>query len=195
MKAILTILGVFYFASAGAGVFKCTDGSGKTVYRAAPCAPGQGNVQINVKTGTSTDLDEEKRQSDLKEQGQQSKLEQEKLEQQMEEQKQVKLKQEAKDESAKNQFLIKNNPKLYSPFAIPPYNPDGLPALVKTFQNRLPDIERLRRAAAEKALAGNRCGRVEATELNLKSTRESLVFLVDCSSAAKFYFTEQELKQ
>lgn len=195
MKLILAILGVFYFASADAGVYKCTDDSGKTVYRAAPCAPGQGNLQINLKTGTTTDLDEEKRQDELKEQGQQAKLDQEKLEQQIEEQKWVKLKQEAKDESAKNQFLIKNNPKSYSPFAIPPYNPDDLPALVKTFQNRLPEIERMRRIAAEKALASNRCGRVEADELNIKSTKEALVFLIDCSSASKFYFTEQELKQ
>jgi hypothetical protein len=195
MKLILTILGVFYFASAGAGVYKCTDGSGKTVYRAAPCAPGQGNIQINLKTGTITDLDEEKRQAELKGKDQLAKMDQEKLEQQLEEQKLAKLKQEAKDESAKNQFLIKNNPKLYSPFAIPPYNPDDLPALVKTFQNKLPEIERLRRTAAEKALSSNRCGRVEAAELNIKSTRESLVFLVDCSSAGKFYFTEQELKQ
>ncbi|MGZ8187513.1 MAG: DUF4124 domain-containing protein [Methylosarcina sp.] len=195
MKLISIILGIFYVASANAGVYKCTNGSGKTVYRAAPCAPGQGNIQINIKTGTSTNLDEEKNQAKLKDKEQQAKTDQEKLAQQIEEQKQAKLKQDAKDESAKNQFLIKNNPKSFSPFAIPPYNPDDLPALVNAYQNRLPEIERLRRAAAEKALASNQCGRVESAELNIKSTREALVFLIDCSSARKFYFTEQELKQ
>ncbi|MGZ8215353.1 MAG: DUF4124 domain-containing protein [Methylosarcina sp.] len=195
MKLISIILGIFYVTSANAGVYKCTNSSGKTVYRAAPCAPGQGNIQINIKTGTSTNLDEEKNQAKLKDKEQQAKTDQEKLAQQIEEQKQAKLKQDAKDESAKNQFLIKNNPKSFSPFAIPPYNPDDLPALVNAYQNRLPEIERLRRAAAEKALASNQCGRVESAELNIKSTREALVFLIDCSSARKFYFTEQELKQ
>jgi hypothetical protein len=195
MKLISIILGIFYVTTANAGVYKCTNGSGKTVYRAAPCAPGQGNIQINIKTGTSTNLDEEKNLAELKDKEQQAKTDQEKLAQQIEEQKQAKLKQDAKDESAKNQFLIKNNPKSFSPFAIPPYNPDDLPALVNAYQNRLPEIERLRRAAAEKALASNQCGRVESAELNIKSTREALVFLIDCSSARKFYFTEQELKQ
>jgi len=65
---------------------------------------------------------------------------------------------------------------------------------VQNFSARLPDIERFRRLAAEKALATNQCGRVEAAELNSKSTDDALVFLVDCSSAKKYYFSEQELK-
>lgn len=195
MKLTLIILGILFSASTQAGVFKCTDSSGKTVYRSSPCLPGQGNIQINIKTGTSTDLGNEKKLADFKDKEQQEKLEHEKLEQQMMEQKLIKLKQDAKDESAKNQFLIKNNPKKFSPFAIPPYDPDELPALVQNYQNRLPDIERLRRSGAEKALASNQCGRVESVELNIKSTSEALVFLIDCSSAKKFYFTEHELKQ
>lgn len=187
------ILGIIFSAFANAGVYKCTDGYGKTVYRANPCAPGQGIIQINIKTGTTTDLTEEQKLSDLKDKEAQAKLEEEKLKQQQLEQKLAKIKQDAKDESAKNQFLIKNNPKTFSPFAIPPYKPDELPALVKNYQDRLPDIERMRRISAEKALASNQCGRVESVELNIKSTNEALVFLIDCSSAKKFYFTEQEL--
>jgi hypothetical protein len=193
MKFTLIILGIIFSVTATAGVYKCTDGSGKTVYRANPCTPGQGNIQINIKTGTTTNLSEEQKKLELKDKEQQAEREQEKLEQQKLEQKQAKLKQDAKDESAKTQFLIKSNPKTFSPFAIPPYSPDELPALVKNYPDRLPDIERLRRVAAEKALAGNQCGRVEYVELNIKSTIEALVFLVDCSSAKKFYFTEQEL--
>lgn len=193
MKFTIMILGIIFSASANAGVYKCTDSSGKTVYQASPCAPGQGNIQINIKTGTTTNLTEEQNQVELKDKEQQEKLEEEMLEQQKLEQKQAKLKQDAKNESAKNQFLIKNNPQTFAPFAIPPYNPDKLPALVLNYQNRLPDIERLRRVAAEKALASNQCGRVEFVELNIKSTYNALVFLADCSSAKKFYFTEQEL--
>lgn len=194
MKSLILTIALLGTAVVQAGVFKCTDSTGKTVYRAHPCAPGQGNIQINVKTGTSTSLDDEVVQSGLKGQEAQAKLDQEKLEQQMEEERQAKLMQAARDESAKNQFLIKNNPKKYSPFAIPPYNPEELPLLVKNFQDRLPEIEQLRRVASEKALTGNQCGRVEASELNIKSTDDALVFLVDCSSGKKFYYTEQELK-
>ena len=107
--------------------------------------------------------------------------------------KQQDLKQSAINENAKNQFLVKNNPKTFSAFAIPPYNPDNLPPLIKKFENRLADIERMRREAAEKTLATGECGRVESVELNQKSTRDSLVILVDCSTSKKFYINEQEL--
>jgi hypothetical protein len=51
----------------------------------------------------------------------------------------------------------------------------------------------MRRQAAEKALATGQCERVEAAELNLKSSKAALVFLIDCSSGKHFYYTEQEL--
>ncbi|MGR8978642.1 MAG: DUF4124 domain-containing protein [Gammaproteobacteria bacterium] len=193
MKANLLVLGILFSASAFADVYKCTDGSGKTIYRAAPCAPGQENVQINISTGSSTNLTEEQRLADLKDEEQQMKREQEKLERQQLEERQTKLKQEARDENSKTRFLIKNNLQKYSPFAIPPYNPDDLPVLVMNFRNRLPEIERLRRIAAEKALAAHQCSRVESSELTIESTPKSLVFGVGCSNSTTFYFTEQEL--
>ena len=106
MKITLMILSIIFSATATAGVYKCTDSAGKTVYRANPCAPGHGNIQINIKTGTTTDLTEEQKKLELIGKEQQTKLEQEKLDQQQREQKQAKLKQDAKDESAKTQFLI-----------------------------------------------------------------------------------------
>ena len=193
MKFDFVIWVILFSASAAADVYKCTDDSGKTIYGAHPCAPGQENVQINIKSGSSTNLTEEQRLAELKEKEQQSKLGQEKLEQQKLEEKLAKLKQDAKDESAKTQFVIKNNPLKYTPFAIPPYNPDDLPVVVSNFRNRLPEIERFRRIAAEKALATDQCGRVEASNLTSQSTAKALVFSVDCRSSAKFYFTEQEL--
>jgi hypothetical protein len=193
MRLILLILGSLFSACAYAGVYKCTDVDGTPAYRSKPCAAGQSNVEINIKTGSSTNLDDKRNQQALAQKEQQTTLEQQKLEQEKLLQKEAQLKQQAINESAKNQFLIKNNPEKFSAFAIPPYAPEQLPALVKNYPARLADIERLRRHAAEKALATGQCSRVEATELNIKSTREALVFLVDCSSAKHFYFTEQEL--
>lgn len=193
MKFTLLILGLLFSIPLSAGVYKCTDAKGNKIYRAIPCAEGQSNLQLNVKTGTSTDLVAKEQESALSQQEQEAKEAQKKLEEEQRLQKLAQFKQSASEESAKNQFLIKNNPDKYSPYAIPPYKYDDLSPLVKNFQGRLPDIERLRRQAAEKALATSQCGRVESVELSEKSTKEKLVILVDCSSAKKFYLSEQEL--
>lgn len=176
-----------------AGVYKCTDANGNKTYRSKPCVEGQSNVELNVKTGSGTDLNQQEKQKALSQQEQETQESQKKLEGEQLLQKQAQLKQSALDESAKNQFLIKNNPQKFSAFAIPPYKFDDLPPLVKIYQSRLPDIERFRRQAAERSLATGQCGRVESVELNQKSTKDALVILVDCSSSKKFYVTEQEL--
>lgn len=189
MRITLLILGSLFSAYTFAGIYKCTDTNGKTDYQSKQCDLEQKTVQINVKTGSSTDgLDQEKQKQALAQKEQDEKLEQEQLLK-----KQTQLKQAATSESAKNQFLIKNNPQKYSAFSIPPYDPDQLPELVKNHYTRLPDIERLRGQAAEKALASGQCTRVEASELHSKSTKKALVFSVSCSSGKSFYFTEQEL--
>jgi hypothetical protein len=189
MRFTLVFLGILFSAHASAGVYKCTGADGKTAYQSKPCVEGQRNIELNVKTGGSTDLDEQQKQQ-LE---QQKKLDQDKLEQERLKQRQAQLKLAAANESAKNQFLIKNNPKKFSAYAIPPYQSDQLPDVVKNHQNRLPDIERFRRQAAEQALATGTCSRVEASELNARSTQDALVFLINCSSGKSFYFTEQEL--
>jgi hypothetical protein len=189
MRIALLILGSFFSACTFAEIYKCTGVNGKTDYQAKPCAPEHKAVQINVKTGGSNDgQDLEKQKQVLA----QKELD-EKLEQDQAAKKRTKLKQDAMSESAKNQFLIKNNPEKFSAFSIPPYDPDQLPELVKSFYAKLPDIERLRGQAAEKALASGKCTRVEASELHNKSTKQSLIFSVDCSSGKNFHFTEQEL--
>ena len=66
---------------------------------------------------------------------------------------------------------LKNNPDKFSAYAIPPYTPGKLSALVKAHQSRLADIERLRRLAAAKALATDNCIRVESVELHSKSSQ------------------------
>jgi len=189
MRITLLILGSLFSACTFAGIYKCTDVNGKTDYQSKPCDLEQKTLQINVKTGSSTDgQDQEKQNQALAQKEQDEKLVQEQLLK-----KQTQLKQAATSESAKNQFLIKNNPQKYSAFSIPPYDPDQLPELVKSFYAKLPDIERLRGQAAEKALASGLCTRVEASELHSKSTKNALVFSVSCSSGKSFYFTEQEL--
>lgn len=193
MRFTLIILGCLFSACVSAGVYKCTDANGDTEYRSSPCTPGRSNIEINVKTGSSTDLDEQENQQILEQKKQQAALEQQKLEEQQLLKKQADINKEAIDESAKSQILIKNNPDKFSAYAFPLYTPGKLPELVRSFQARLPEIERLRRQAAETALASGQCIRVESAELNSKSSKDTLVFLIDCSSAKKFYFTEQEL--
>ena len=193
MRFTLLILGSLFSACASAGIYKCTDANGNTEYRSSPCETGHSNVEINIKTGTSTNLDDKNNQQALAQKEQQAALEKQKLEQEQLLKKQANTNREAINESAKNQFLIKNNPDKFSAYAIPPYVPEKLPDLVKTYQDRLPEIERLRRQAAEKALASDQCIRVESVELNSKSTKDALMFLINCSSGKSFYFKEQEL--
>jgi Domain of unknown function (DUF4124) len=193
MKFTLLVLGLLVSMQLSAGVYKCTDANGKKIYRSVPCVEGQKKVELNVKTGGSTDLNEVENQQALTQQEQEAKEALKKQEEEQAAQKLAQLKQNAMDESAKNQFLIKNNPQKFSPFAIPPYKFDDLPPLVKTYQSKLPEIEHMRRQAAEKSLATGQCGRVESVELSEKSTADGLVILVDCSSAKKFYVSEQEL--
>lgn len=189
MRIALLILGSLFSTCTFAQIYKCTDANGKTDYQSKPCDPEDKTAQINIKTGGTVDVpDQEKQNQALAQQQLDEKLEQEQLLK-----KQAQLKQDTLSESAKNQFLIKNNPEKFSAFSIPPYDPDHLPELINSYRNRLPDIERLRRVAAEKALATALCTRVEASELHSKSTKKSLVFLVSCSSGKSFYFTEQEL--
>jgi hypothetical protein len=189
MRIALLILGSLFSTCTVAGIYKCTDVNGKTDYQSKPCDQAHKTIEINVKTGSTNDKQDQEKQKQALAQKEQD----EKLEQEQQLKKQNQHKQDAKNASAKNQFLIKNNPEKFSAFSIPPYDPDQLSELVKNFYARLPDIERLRGQAAEKALASGQCTRVEASELHSKSSKKSLVFSVDCSSGKNFHFTEQEL--
>ena len=193
MRLKLLILGSLFSAFAYADIYKCTDANGKTGYRSSPCETEHGNVKLNIKTGTYTPADGTDNQPDLVQKEQQAALEKQKLEQEQLQKKQANINKEAIIESAKNQFLIKNNSDKFSPYAIPPYVPEKLPDLVKLYQTRLADIERLRRQAAEKALVSGQCIRVESVELESKSTKDALMIVINCSSGKSFYFKEQEL--
>ena len=195
MKSIQSVVvvmgGLFFSSSIFAGVYKCSDGLGNTSYQANPCAEENTAVEINVKTGGATDLSikEKKKEIDAEFKKQQEDKNQKLIELE------VKRKKDAAEQSALNQQLIKDNPIQYSAFAIPPYRSEKLPVLVKTYEMRLPEIEKFRRFAAKKALGTGECVRVESDELSVKSSSEQLVFSVDCSSAKTFYFNEKELSE
>jgi len=195
MKKLFFVFALCLSADSWAGVYKCTDTNGHTNYQAAPCTVEHKAVQMNTKTGSSVDLNavesQKAAEADLKNQ--------QTLQEQAERQAKLdaieKIKQDAREQSAETQALIKQSPQQFSAFAIPPYDPEKLSALVKPFASRLPDIEKFRRLAAQKALAGGECQRIEADELTAKSKADQLTFLINCSSGKTFLYNEADLNQ
>ena len=197
MKKIIfiLILSLGAVVESRAGIYKCTDTSGHTNYQAAPCTEDHKAVEINTKTGNKVDLNTLQQQKIQQEELQMQQL----SEQQAAEQARLtaieQRKQAARAESDLTQTLIKQNPTQYSAFAIPPYWSEKLPAQVKPFEERLPEIEKFRRLAAQKALATGQCQRVEADELDGKSSKAQLVFMITCSSDSNFVYNESELSE
>lgn len=172
-----------------ASVYKCTDEQGKTAYQSTPCAKEKQGLKIDINTGQSIDLSVKLKQ-------QQAEIElkkQQEIEKQQNISKELQRQKDATEQSAINQKLIKDNPIQYTAFAIPPYLHDKLLPLVKPFASRLPEIEKFRRLAAQKALATGECHRVESDQLSIQSKIDHLVFSIDCSSAKNFVFNEKEL--
>lgn len=190
VQSVVVMLATSLFSGASfSGVYKCTDDQGNTAYQSSPCAQEKNALEIDIKTGGLTDLSLQLKQK---------KQEQEEQKQQEAEEK-AKIEREAKrkidlaEQSKINQQLIKNNPIQYTAFAIPPYTAENLPTLVKQYEERLPEIEKSRRLAAQKALSTGECKRVESADLSVKSKPKQLVFSIDCSSSKTFYFNEAEL--
>ncbi len=179
----------FFSAQSFAGVYKCTDKAGRTAYQSKPCADESNGLKIDIKTGGSTDLGSKLRQQ---ERDRQLKQQQEKQRQQAKARESERIS-EANRQSAINQKLVRDNPVQYTAFAIPPYKHDQLSELIKPFAERLPEIERFRRIAAQKALATGDCKRVESNQLSIQSQPDKLIITVDCSSAKTFQFSEQQL--
>lgn len=191
MNILALILGIFFSTTSFAEIYKCTNANGKTNYQERPCDSSFKTTQLHFKTGnSSSEIDIDAQQQELTDKEAIEKLEEEKQLKKL-----TQLKQDAMAESAKNQFLVKNNPEKFSIYSIPPYDFDQLSPLVQNYQSRLPDVEKLRRYAAEKALESDHCNRVEASELEEKSNKKSLFFAVSCSSGKIFQFSEQELIQ
>jgi hypothetical protein len=81
-----------------------------------------------------------------------------------------------------------------SDYALSPYTAAQYPKLFAAFGSRINDVERLRRAAAEKAAASPTCDRVEIVELSQeRSSLSDLNYFVDCANTTRFRFSETEL--
>lgn len=193
MKNIVFVFALCLALPSWAGVYKCTDAEGHTHYQASPCAEVAQAIQINPKTGGSVDITAEEQQKAVDAEQQKQQEQQRLAEEQARLAAIAERKERARAESQLTQALIKQNPLQFSAYAIPAYDPDKLEGLAKQFETRLPDIEKFRRLAAQKALTSGQCGRVEADELNNRSKADALVFLINCSSGDSFYFNETEL--
>ncbi|MDX8130349.1 DUF4124 domain-containing protein [Methylomonas sp. OY6] len=195
MKNLFFVFALCLSADSWAGVFKCTDASGHTNYQSSPCTVEHKAVQMNTKTGSSVDLNALERQQAAEAELKKQQSAQEQAEQQAKLDAIAKNKQDARVQSEMTQTLIKQNPMQFSAFAIPPYDPEKLPAQVKPFETRLPEVEKFRRLAAQKALASGECQRIETDELTGKSKPDQLNFLINCSSGKTFLFNEADLVQ
>ncbi len=189
MRLALCLLTLLFSSYTFAGVYKCIDNNDRITYQNQPCAEQALASEIDLTSGANISLEEERRRIQLA----REKREQEEIAQRKIAEQQARLLQESIAETRINQQFIKDHPKQFSAFAIPPYTEGDRPALVEDFQARLPEIERLRRKAALYVLDGGNCGRVEASELNSRSSSDNLVFLVDCSSGLQTYVEEKQL--
>ena len=195
MNIRLLILGACLSSNLWAGVYKCTDATGHHFYQSSPCTEDLGAVQMNPKTGSSRDVTAQEMQDAEQAERKQRQLAEEQAQREAELAAIQQRNQQAKTEYELTQSMIRQNSAQFSAYAIPFYDPEALPAIIKHYESRLVDIERFRRLAAQKALATGQCQRVEADELSPKSTHEALVFMIDCSSGVTFYFEEAELKE
>lgn len=195
MKNLFFVFALCMSVDSWAGVFKCTDATGHTNYQSSPCTVEHKAVQMNTKTGSSVDLNALERQQAAEAELKKQQSAQEQAEQQAKLDAIAKNKQDARLQSETTQTLIKQNPMQFSAFAIPPYDPEKLPAQVKPFETRLPDVEKFRRLAAQKALASGECQRIETDELTGKSKPDQLNFLISCSSGKTYLFNEADLAQ
>jgi hypothetical protein len=186
-------MGLFLSAGSWAEVFKCADSTGHIHYQSQPCKEEHKALQLNPKTGSSLDLNEQERQKAINaEQRKQQEL-QRLAEENAKMEVASQIKEQARAESKLTQTMVKQNPLQFSAYAIPAYDPDKLPDYVKPFGDKLPDIEKYRRLAAQKALATGKCQRVESDELTNRSKPDALIFLINCSSGANLYFNQTEL--
>ncbi len=193
MKLIVLISSFLFAGFANAGVYKCIDSEGKKSYQNSPCKQNASAAELNLATGGEVAIDEKRKQEILLQQRkaeEKARLEAKKRQEQQLKQQRIAA---IEEENKKNLEIIKNNPGKFTAFAIPPYTLEDHPSLIDDFIERLPEILKFRRLAAKKALFSGKCDRVEASELNLRSTKKNMVFLVECSNTRRIYLNETEL--
>lgn len=89
---------------------------------------------------------------------------------------------------------LENYERRIASYAIDKYTSKGYPKLVAKYRSRLPEIESLRRTAAEMAIDSGKCDVVENVQLSDQSQTKSLVFFLDCKNQSRIYLTETEIQ-
>ena len=79
--------------------------------------------------------------------------------------------------------------------ALSPYTQKSYPKITAMFGSRLPEIEALRRKAAEIAVDSGKCDFVLMSELSDKSTLNHLHFWIDCKNKQRIYLDEFQIKK
>ena len=83
---------------------------------------------------------------------------------------------------------------IISEYALTPYTQGQYPKLFEAFGSRISDIERFRRAAAEKVASSSTCDRIDVVEVSQeRSSLADLHFFLDCGNGTRFRFSESEL--
>ncbi len=191
MRFLVTLLVIGSLSTAvNAQVYKCTDPEVRKVqYRDDNCPNGHKTEVIDVATGAVREKQNSPAPELIRLQQEQLAL-QKAAEEQAEK---LRFLQAIKSESDTNLALLKSRSHQFSAMAIRPYQYDQLDSWQQPYQQRLPDIERMRRLAALKVLEQGQCQRVEASELSRSSRQDNLVFTVSCSNQPEILLTEQEL--
>lgn len=78
-------------------------------------------------------------------------------------------------------------------YVLSPYTPSDYPVVFEKYGSRIADLERFRRAAAEKAAGSPSCDKVAVAEVSDRGSINDLQFFVDCENATRFRFSETEL--
>lgn len=80
------------------------------------------------------------------------------------------------------------------PYAIDTYSQAQYPKLYSQFRHKLPEIEKLRRMAAEQVVDQNKCDYIENVQLTMDSKSNKLRFFIDCEDGNRIYLTEADIK-
>lgn len=89
-----------------------------------------------------------------------------------------------------------NYAKRITPSALMSYTKDQYPKLFRKYGKRIPEIEKLRRTAAEQVIDSDKCDYVDLAEVSQDSSPVNNVrFFIDCKNGNRFYRTEQEIKK
>lgn len=80
-------------------------------------------------------------------------------------------------------------------YVLSPYTEESYPKTFAKYGNRMPELERFRKLAAEIAATNPECDKVIASEVSDRGTYSDMQFFVDCENMKRYRFSESELAQ